>query len=553
MFGKRDNTGKGKKKRVKLHEVTAENDIRYRGPLSYFHFQILGWLCIVLSQVALIVRLAGRINADVTENTAGALGLLQNAANLSLPFLLIFVFAQLLNTEDGYMKQIVKNAAAMAGVWALSCLVFYRYIVGGMGAFIENPGEILPAIQTVIAMVAPSGFVAFNIFVDLFLCALTIFFLTYKPRRIFTGKSRFLFRLLTLLPIAYEVGCMLLKERSARGLLEIPIWAYPLLTVKPPMTFVLFLVLTLFVKTRELRFRRHGKTHEEYMAFLQTRRNSRNFSIFLAFMLVVVSIVDLAVVFGFTMSEMMQATVTSVEAKLSATPTPEPSALETALTAATQGDRFDTEAFAAAIGDALPEELSDPEAFAAAIKEVLQGREYDAETLSVAFAAALQGSQFDMEAFKAALGGDSPHEAPEAAVADVSPEAAGETAAAAADQPKGINLEEVDAETLKAAIDDAMQEENINAAANRGIDIALAVGFGDSSYLFLLAPLVLLFSYTRKPKYPWMGMLVPVAGFALIFIAYVEGIHQLLYLLPFGKVNLHELREMVAVGASMIQ
>ena len=158
-----------------------------------------------------------------------------------------------------------------------------------------------------------------------------------------------------------------------------------------------------------------------------------------------------------------------------------------------------------------------------------------------------------MEAFEAALGGDSPHEAPEAAVADASPEASGETAAAAADQPKGINLEEVDAETLKAAIDDAMQEENINAAANRGIDIALAVGFGDSSYLFLLAPLVLLFSYTRKPKYPWMGMLVPVAGFALIFIAYVEGIHQLLYLLPFGKVNLHELREMVAVGASMIQ
>lgn len=267
---------------MKIHEVTAENDIRYRGPLSYFHFQILGWLCIVLSQVALIVQLAGRINADVAVNTAGALGLLQNVANLSLPFLLIFVFAQLLNTEGGYVNQIVKNAAAMVGVWALSCLVFYRYIVGGMGAFIENPSEILPAIQTVIAQVVPSGFVAFNIFVDLFLCALTMFFLNYRPRRIFTGKTRFLFRLLALLPIAYEVGCMVLKERSARWLVEIPIWAYPLLTVKPPMTFVLFLVLTLFVKTRELRFRRHGKTHEEYMAFLQTRRNSWNFSVFLA-------------------------------------------------------------------------------------------------------------------------------------------------------------------------------------------------------------------------------------------------------------------------------
>ena len=478
MFGKRDNTDKVKKKRVKLHEVTSENDIRYRGPLSFFHFQILGWLCLVISQVALIVSLAGRIDADAAVNTAGVLGLLQNAANLSLPFLLIYVFAQLLNTEGGYIKQIVKNAAAMAGIWALSCLVFYRYIVGGIGAFIEKPGEILPAIQTAIALAAPSGFIAFNIFVDLFLCALSMFFLNYKPRHIFTGKTRFLFRLLALLPIAYEVGCMVLKERSARGLVEIPIWAYPLLTVKPPMTFVLFLVLALFVKTRELRFRRHGKTHEEYMAFLQTRRNSWNFSVFLAIMLVVVSIADLAVVFGFTVNELVQSTVTNVEASLSATPTPDPSALEQALTAAMQEDGF------------------------------------------------------DMEAFEANL-----------------PNAATEADAT----PKPINLDEVDAETLKATIDDAMREENLDDAANRGIDIARAVGFGDSIYLFLLAPLVLLFSYTRKPKYPWMSMLVPVAGFALIFVAYVEGIHQILYLLPVRKMSLDELKEMLTIGASMIQ
>ncbi|MBR6221029.1 MAG: hypothetical protein IKQ80_10725 [Clostridia bacterium] len=552
MFGKRDNTDKVKKKRVKLHEVTSENDIRYRGPLSFFHFQILGWLCIVLSQVALIVGLAGRIDADVAVNTAGALGLLHNAANLSLPFLLICVFAQLLNADGGYVKQIIKNAAAMAGIWALFCLVFYRYIVGGLRAFIENPGEIMPAIQTVIAQVAPSGFVAFNIFVDLFLCALSMFFLNYKPRHIFTGKSRFIFRLLGLLPIAYEIGCMVLKERSARGVFEIPIWAYPLLTVKPPMTFVLFVALALFVKTRELRFRRHGKTHEEYLAFLQTRRNSWNFSVFLAIMLVVVSIADLAVVFGFAMNEMVQSTATTIEERLSATPTPEPSALEVALTAAKQGDHFDLKAFTAALGDALPGELSDAEAFTAAIEEALQGKTYDAETLGAAFAAALQGSQFDMEAFKAALAADSKGEMPEAAATGAPPEAVAEAAATDA-PPEPVNLDEVDAETLKAAIEAAIQEENIDLAVNRGMDIALAVGFGGSVYLFLLAPLVLLFSYTRKPKYPWMGMLVPVAGFALIFVAYVEGVHQILYLLPFGKVNLDELKDMIAVSASMLQ
>ena len=101
--------------------------------------------------------------------------------------------------------------------------------------------------------------------------------------------------------------------------------------------------------------------------------------------------------------------------------------------------------------------------------------------------------------------------------------------------------------------DDALREENIDTVVTRGMDIASAVGFGGSVYLFLLAPLVLLFSYTRKPKYPWIGMLVPVAGFALIFVAYVEGIHQILYLLPVEKVTLDELREMLMVGTSMIQ
>ena len=477
----RNNTDKAKKKRVKLHEVTAENDIRYRGPLSYFHFQILGWLCIVLSQVALFIRLAGRVNPDAAAKAMNMLEVLQNTAKLSLPFLLISVFAQLLNTEDGYIKQIAKNAAAMAGICALFYIAFYRYIVGGIAAFLDDPGGILPTAQTVISRIAPGGFVAFNIFVDLFLCALSMFFLNYTPRRVFTGRARILFRLMALIPIAYEVGCMVLKGRSARGLIEIPIWAYPLLTVKPVMTFVLFVALALFVKTRELRFRRHGRTHEEYRAFLKTRRNSWNFSVFLAIMLVVVSLIDLAVVIGFSLGEMVQTAATNVEAKLSATPTPEPSALEAALGAAMQGDSFDNEAFMAH----LPAEL------------------------------------------------------PEAAATDA--------------PPRPINLDDIDAETLKAAFEDAMQEEDMDLAMNRGMAIAQAVGFGGSVYLLFLAPLVLLFSYTRKPKYPWMGMLVPVAGIALILVVCLEGVHRLLYLLPIEKMRLEDLREIVALSATMIQ
>lgn len=43
---------------MKWHERTADQDIRYRRPLNYQHFQILGWLCVVASQLSLILNLA---------------------------------------------------------------------------------------------------------------------------------------------------------------------------------------------------------------------------------------------------------------------------------------------------------------------------------------------------------------------------------------------------------------------------------------------------------------------------------------------------------------
>ena len=58
-----------KQKRIRLHEASAENDISYRGPLSYQHFQIFGWLCIVLSVVD-ISKQGG--NALARETTHGA-------------------------------------------------------------------------------------------------------------------------------------------------------------------------------------------------------------------------------------------------------------------------------------------------------------------------------------------------------------------------------------------------------------------------------------------------------------------------------------------------
>ena len=309
MRNRQEKTQGGKparKKRLKIHEVTAENDIRYQGPLNYQHFQMLGWLCIVATAAVLLITIGAKMDASVETSLGGVKDVLNWVGTLSLPFLLIANFARILNNSEGYRKQLIKNGAAMAGIALGAILLLYRYVVGVMVelgltqeqavAFFLNAAQITSKARV--------GFISFNIFVDLFLCTLVMFFLNYRPKYIFKAPAaRIVFRLFTVFPIAYELISLILKIRCARGEITLPLWSFPLLTVKPPMTFVMFIALAVYVKTREWRFRRHGKTHEEYQAFLKTRRNSRNFSVFLAVMLAVVSIFDLLIFLGMSVFE----------------------------------------------------------------------------------------------------------------------------------------------------------------------------------------------------------------------------------------------------------
>ena len=379
----------GKKARRKWHERSAEKDIRYRGPLNYQHFQIFGWLCIIASQAVLILTLAKKLNM-LPARFAGLQEPAMILSWLALPFLLIANFAQIINGRQSYAFLLAKNFGAAAAVYAVYAFFLSRYVIGTIDLLNDRTVSSVDALSKIISGIDSSGIVAFNIFIDLSLCTLVMFFLNYRPKKIFTGKSRLVFRSFALLPIAYEIACIVLKVMASRNRIRISPFLYPLFTVKPTMTFVLFIVLAFYIKTRELRFRRHGKTHEEYTAFLRTNRNSWEFSRFLAIALVVVGILDLFIVFWITGMEMSQ------------------------------------------MGDAA---------------------------------------------------------------------------------------EALESHTL----------------------VAFIMGFGDSIRLLLLAPLVLLFSYTRQPRNPTLGMVIPAVSFGLILLLYLEAGHQALQEVNLPKMNLEEM------------
>ena len=124
--------GKARKGFAKLYEHGLHDDIRYRGPLSYQSFQVLGWLCIVAANVAMMIRLGIRINPDLQNRLSRTGNVMETFADLALPLMLIANFARILGNAEGYGQQLLRNGLAMLGVFAAFNVAFQHFFVGSL-------------------------------------------------------------------------------------------------------------------------------------------------------------------------------------------------------------------------------------------------------------------------------------------------------------------------------------------------------------------------------------------------------------------------------------
>ena len=97
---------------------------------------------------------------------------------------------------------------------------------------VKQPEQLQPLMNDFFAEHNREGFVAFNLFIDLFLCTLFMYFLNARPKRVLTGKKVLVLRSLALLPLAWEAASWVLKWKSAQGEITLPFWSFPLLTMK---------------------------------------------------------------------------------------------------------------------------------------------------------------------------------------------------------------------------------------------------------------------------------------------------------------------------------
>ncbi|MBR4344229.1 MAG: hypothetical protein IKP88_16270 [Lachnospiraceae bacterium] len=282
------------KKSKKKDRFAFTKDIKYRGPLSYRHLKILGWVCIVLSQIVVIESLKQRyINTEPNFLTTSSF--ISYITNLALPLLLISVFAFLLQKRTNYRNTIIVNGLLALGIIVLFMFIYNRYILGIYRSLFhtDNSSEVASLNDIIFSDEGSKGFFAFNIFVDIFICSLIMFFIDYNPKRFFTGKKIIFFRILVALPLAYEVACVLIKIIAINHLVSIPLWVSPFLTTKPPVSILMFLSIVRYIKIQEKKYLATGRTLEEYHEYQKTNIHSLRFSKHLILIIIVYSLLDL--------------------------------------------------------------------------------------------------------------------------------------------------------------------------------------------------------------------------------------------------------------------
>ena len=129
------------KGKISKYERTAENDIKYRGPLSYRHLLIIGWICISFKVLDILIDIGVRLDPNQPGwvlnlwKVAGILGA------FALPMFLIANFAIILDKKLTYKQQLIKFGGLSLGVVLLFIIIKEHYVVGLVTAVVGNRAD----------------------------------------------------------------------------------------------------------------------------------------------------------------------------------------------------------------------------------------------------------------------------------------------------------------------------------------------------------------------------------------------------------------------------
>ena len=272
------------------NRLFKEGDIKYQGPLSYRALRILAWICFCFGQMVLLFSISDKM---IGWNPLGEVGnnIFALLSHLSTPFFIIASFGLALSGNRNVRDYMLFYGLAYLAI-GFGFIFFYLRYVNGL--FVTMGMEKMAFVEAFEAFLSDK--VQVNVFADLCAFALFHFFMNYTPRHLFVDKKLIIFRLFSLIPIAFVITSFILKILGSYNVISLSLYVYPFLTTKSPLVFAVFVVISLWIKNRERWFIKLGASKEEYQQFLTTNRNSLSVSIHLSIVIFVAAMIDLLMI-----------------------------------------------------------------------------------------------------------------------------------------------------------------------------------------------------------------------------------------------------------------
>ena len=285
--------------RIKWRDRTPENDIKYGGFLSYRHLRIIAWFCLIVAQIGVVLKLEGKL-APSTQSTIDAWNsVISVIGGLPVPLFLLANFSTILQKRGDYKSLFIRFGGLAVGLYLLANIIVFHYgfrsllAIGGA----QNWADAARFFGALLPLFGQTGY-TLNIFIDMLLVVLMFFFINYEPQtKAFQGWRIGLFRAMFILPVAYEVGGIILKYFITMGKFTIPSPIFFLLPSKPPLIFIAFVIIVLGLKISEIAYiKRPGNSKESFLEHIKTKAHSLKISIGISAAFLAMALVDLVLV-----------------------------------------------------------------------------------------------------------------------------------------------------------------------------------------------------------------------------------------------------------------
>lgn len=285
-----------KRKLIIKTKLLYPEDIKYRGIFSYRHLRIIAWITLAIGQLSFIFSVGSAIAGQ--EMAPGwVIYAISIISSLTTPIFAMATFATILNKNKSYKSILIFYIVMFIAIGLGIIIIYERYVSTIFKLMYEDTDKA----ASVAAGDLLGAKVRLNIFSDLLIIALVNFFITYVPQKFFQNKKIYLFRSFAILPILYAIASYTLSVLNSFGTISLPFEIYPFLTTKPPVIYLIFITIILWMKHRERLFGKLNISKDEYDKFLKTNRNSLSFSIIVCIIIALISIIDFLSIIIFAM------------------------------------------------------------------------------------------------------------------------------------------------------------------------------------------------------------------------------------------------------------